>query len=122
MTTEKPAQGRHWLLEVLSPLTLHLTGIILIYLFTLVVRLRSAFLRKVIALALFNSIIFFGYLKTSSDPNLFRVLHTARTPSIKDIQMGLDRLELTMDEDTVAEMENKLTGKASSYYLKGKGS
>lgn len=107
-------------LEAVSPMTLHLAGLAFIYLTTLVVKIKAGLLRKVVALVLFNAILAVGFYKTSGDQNLFRVLRTARNPSIADIQVGLDRLEMTMDEETVAEMEEKLTGKTSSYFLKGR--
>lgn len=119
MAAEKPEVGNPWSLDMISPLTVHLAGLTFIYLLTLLFKVRSGFLRKVLAISLFNGIIYLGYLKTSTDKNLYRVLRTERTPSIKDIQVGLDRLELSVDEETVAEMENKLTGKTSSYFLKG---
>lgn len=119
MNGEKAGNSRHWILDVISPMTIHLVGLVAIYLFTLVFKTRSNLLRKVMAISLFNIVIFLGFLKTSTDENLYRVLRTQRTPSIKDIQVGLDRLELTLDEETVSELENKLTGKTSSYFLKG---
>lgn len=109
-----------WILELVSPLTVHLFVLTLIYVLTIGIRVRSGQLRRASGILLVNLIVMLGYFKTRTDENLYRVLRTDRTPSIRDIQIGLDRLESTLDEDAVADLENKLTGKTSSYYLKGK--
>lgn len=106
-------------LVAVSPLSLHLVGLGLVVITTSRVKVDSALKRGMLGLILCIGIITLGYFKTSTGENLFRKLKVSRSPTVKDIQQGLDRVEQFLDEDTVAEMEEKLTGKVSSYYLKG---
>lgn len=111
---------QQWTAGVASPLSLHMAILCLIAIGTSKVRLRNSGMRKALGLGLFIMVLTIGYLKTSTEDNLYRKLKISRSPTMLDIQQGLDRIEKIVDEDTVAEMEQKLTGKTSAYYLKGK--
>lgn len=109
----------NWTGALLSPLAFHLTGLALIGIITSKVRIKNNKLRALISLTIFTFIAILAFLKTSRDQNLFRLLRSKRNPTVRDIQHGLDRLESLFDEETVAEWEEKLTGKSAAYFLKG---
>lgn len=104
----------------LSPLALHFLALAAVFALASVCRAKSRGVRLALGLLLFAGILTAGFLKTSSDENLFRLLRLGRRHSVKDIQVGLDRLEDQLDEDAVLEMEASLTGNSAAYYFKGR--
>ena len=101
-------------------MALHIIGVAIV-MFTVVPARR--FLKRSkypLSLAILLLIGYYGWVTTSADDNLYRLLKISRRHSVKDIQNGLDRLENSMDEETIADLERKLTGNTSAYYFKGR--
>ena len=104
----------------LTPLALHFLALAGVFALASAFRAKSRTVRLALALLLFAGLLGAGLLKTSSDENLFRLLRVDRGASVRDIQAGLDRLEASLEEDAVLELEASLTGNSSAYYFKGR--
>jgi len=91
---------------MLSPLGLH-------FALLLGINLLPTALRVPLALAPLGAI-----LTIPQQPNIYSQLNIGRQYSGADLLAGLDRLELTHSEEDIAILEEKLTGKTSSYHWK----
>ena len=103
----------------LSPLGLHLLALASVFALSSLFRAKPRAVRLTVGLGFFAAILAAGFWKTSCDENVFRLLKIDRRHSVRDIQVGLDRLEDSLDEEAVLEMESSLTGNSSAYYFKG---
>lgn len=103
----------------MSPLGLHLLALGALFALARLFRAKSVALRLAASLLFFGAILSAGSFKVGSDENIFRLLRVSRKPAARDIQAGLDRLEGQIDDDTILEMENALTGSAAAYHFRG---
>lgn len=103
--------------EALDPVALHLACAAGVYLVSASCRL-SGRVRLVISSIVLIGIVSIGYTKTSTDTNIMRLLGIDRNFTPDQVYSSLDKLENSLDEDTLMDIEKKLTGKASQYYFK----
>src|SRR3990167_1133761 len=117
--------GQDWvsreLLQVVEPVLLHILGLIVILLIQQVVKLsKPRVLSFLLAVTCSFLIVWLGYVKTSGDPNMFKLLKVQRYPTSLEVQRGLDRLEdmNLLDSESIVEIEAKLAGNASLFFWK----
>lgn len=111
------------LLALADPIVLHVIGLGIVLLLQNTVRLRKPLALSLVCACTLAALIFsVGFVRTSSDPNYFKLLklRNTRYPTPQTVLTQVDRLEEMgiLDQYAIEEVEQKLAGNTSSYFWK----